>query len=128
LAGMLVVSPGCSTWKAIEPPTPAAPPTSTTPSYGALPLRIRVVLRSDVAFVVHGATIGRDSLFGMREVTSEARSGLISSGSTRESCAVALKDVRSLEERKPDRAGTRALLIPIAFFVGLLVVLGTSSI
>jgi hypothetical protein len=97
------------------------PSTSSAPTWGPLPTRIRVVLRSHEAFVVHQPTILRDSLFGIREVSAEVPSAMFFNESSRESCAIALKDVRSIEERKPDTAGTVVLLIPVAVIVGLTV-------
>jgi len=115
LSVMLVLCPGCSTWKAMQPPI------SSAPTYGPLPTRIRVVLWSREEFILHEPTIVRDSLFGIREVSAEVPSAMFFNESSRESCAIDMKQVRSLEERKPDTTRTLMLLIPVAVIIGLTV-------
>ena len=120
LAWVLIAltSPGCSTWKAAESPLHPASISASAPS------RLRVVLRNYEAFVVHEPTVARDSLFGMREVKLELQPGRTHQESSRESCAIAMKDVRTIEERKVDGVGTAFLLIPVGVLIWFLATVG----
>ena len=115
LSVLLVLCQGCSTWKAVEPPLSTAP----TPPVRH-PERVRVVLRNYEAFIVHEPRVARDSLFGMREVKLELQLGQTYQESSRESCAIAMKDARTIEERKLDKAGTALLLIRVAVLIWFL--------
>jgi len=122
LSVVLVFSPGCSSWKALSPPANGAP------THGPLPTRIRVVLWNREEFIMHEPTIVRDSLFGIREVSAEVPSAMFFNESSRESCAIDMKQVRSIEERKPDTGRTLVLLIPVVVIIGLAVgVLATTD-
>lgn len=110
----LLVASGCSSWKRLQPITPSAYAEAGVTS------QMRVFLTDGRVMTVHSPRIVGDTLRGLCSTSLEAKSAMIGGGSPRESCAVALRDVNSVELKRTDMTRTAILLaFPAVFYIVL---------
>lgn len=111
----LLLAGGCSSWRRLESITPSAYVEAGSSS------QVRVELTDDRLVTVHAARMDGDTLRGLCATSLQAKSAMFGSDEARDSCAFALRDVRTAEVKHLDVTRTAILLaFPAALFVALI--------
>ena len=110
----LLLASGCSSWSRLQPITPSAYAEAGPSS------QMRVELTDGRVVTVHAPRMEGDTLRGLCATSLAARAALFTSDSPRDSCAFALRDVRTAEVKRVNVTGTVILLavlvcLPVAF-------------
>lgn len=114
----LLVAGGCSSWGRLEPITPSAYVEAGSSS------QVRVELTDGRVVVVHAAHMEGDTLRGLCATSLTAKSALFDSEEPRDSCAFALRDMKTAEAKRPNPTKTVILLaVPVGLFVAIIATL-----
>jgi hypothetical protein len=105
IGSALLVLSGCSSWQPIRPVPSGAP------GQAPLPERVRVILAGERVVFVEQPRIVGDSLRGVCERVPATLAGLVTTGSTRDTCAIALRDVEAIEDHRHPGTAPGALLV-----------------
>jgi hypothetical protein len=92
------------------------------PASTPLPDRVRVILLDQRQVLVDQPRIVGDSLRGLREVPPAVKRGLLFNPTSQETCAVALGDIRRIEEHKMDLGKTAVLLFTLGGFAAMIAI------
>ena len=110
----LLLASGCSSWNTLQPITQSAYQAAGPAS------QMRVELADGRVVTLHSPRIEADTLHGLCTDQSVAKSAVFSDDRPRDSCAVAIRDVKAVKIKQGDTLST-VLLIGLPIMLVLIV-------